>query len=168
MGSLEEICDVRIREKTLNSRLCCKRLFATRFCDENTEEKIFSEKKSHCYFVDPVIWIIPGALDLHGWGPRSLGIGINARNSFLRSVHTGRRHGIVLYRYRIFLKNWMFAATLRPTSPLGPFSQQRLLTWVSLCHIWVMVEIFQTSKKITTRWRLRWWLAPPSDKVCFN
>ena len=103
----------------------------------------------------------------------------------MSAQNTGILHFIVLcfielHRYSFFVvfTNWKFVATLHQASPLVSFFQQHLLT-LCLCHILVILTVFQTfslllyllwwsvisnlwyyyCKKITTHWRLRWWLA---------
>ena len=79
-------------------------------------------------------------------------------------------------RFIAFFTDWRFVATLHQASLLGPFFQEHLLISCLLCHVFVILAIFQTfslllylwcdqwslmlfCKKIATCWRLKWWLA---------
>ena len=99
-------------------------------------------------------------------------------------------HFTALYRYYVLYRLKVCDSPALSKSVVKQqvlFSQQQLLT-SCLCHVLVILLIFQTfslllyflwwsvisdlwcyySKKITTHWRLRWWLAFFSNKVFLN
>ena len=87
---------------------------------------------------------------------------------------------LVLLRFAdiAFFTNWRFVITRSQTSLLAPFFLQQPLLLSCLCHILVILAVFQTSAFLlycygdlwsetfdftaVTHWRLRWWL------VCFS
>ena len=66
--------------------------------------------------------------------------------------------------YVCVFTNWRFVATVHWASLSAPFFQLYLLT---SCHILIILAIFQSSasKKISTCWSLRCWLAFFSNKL---
>ena len=100
----------------------------------------------------------------------------------------GIPHFITLHTYCLFFFfNKSVCGSLEFNKPFGPIFQTAFAHFMSLCHILVILIIFQTfsllylvwssvisdiwcyyCEKIITRWRLRSWLAVFSNETFFN